>query len=75
MVLTNKEKTAIIVSHLIALYSERLNDVKINNNQSVIDFILKNIPESFKTEISMDLIDDIYSFISSTRGTFINPKE
>jgi len=75
MVLTNKEKTAIVVSHLISLYSERLNDGNITNNQSIIDFILKNIPESLKTEISMELIDDIYLFISSTRGTFINPKE
>lgn len=74
MALTNKEKTAIIVSHLISLYSERLNDGSVQN-QSVIDFILKNIPESLKTEISMDLIDDVYSFISSTHGTFINPKD
>lgn len=74
MTLTNKEKTAIVVSHLISVYSERLNDGNITNNQSIIDFILKNIPESLKTEISMELIDDIYLFIS-TRGTFINPKE
>lgn len=72
--LTNKEGAAIMVSHLISLYSERLRDGKITQNQSVIDFILKNIPESLKSEISMELIDDVYLFISS-HGTFINPKE
>ena len=65
MTLNNREKTGIIISHLISLYSEQTNEGKIPQNQSVIDFILKNTPEAYKPELSMELIDDVYSFISS----------
>ena len=64
MALTEKEKTSIIVSHLISLYSEKLQE-KQAAGQSVIDFILKNIPEEYKKNLTMDLIDDVMSFISS----------
>jgi hypothetical protein len=65
MVLTSREKTVIIVSHLVSLYSEKMEKSEIPQGQSVIDFIIKNIPQEFKTDISMDLIDDVFNFISS----------
>lgn len=65
MVLTSREKTAIIVSHLVSLYSQKMEDGKIPQGQSVIDFIMKNILQEYKSDISMDLIDDVLSFISS----------
>ncbi len=65
MVLTGREKTAIIISHLVSLYSEKMKDGKITDGQSVIDFIMKNIPQEYKSEISMDLIDDVFNFIAS----------
>jgi regulatory protein YycH of two-component signal transduction system YycFG len=74
MVLDSREKTAIIVSHLISLYSEKMGQAKIPTNQSVIDFIMKNIPQEYKSDLSMDLIDDVFNFIS-THGTFINPQD
>ena len=67
MVLTNKEKTSIIVSHLISSYSENMRNEKVSQNQSVIDFVLKNIPEAYKQDLSMDLIDDVISFVSGLR--------
>ena len=65
MVLTGREKTIIIVSHLVSLYSEKMEKEEIPNGQSVIDFIINNIPQEFKSDISMDVIDDVFSFISS----------
>jgi len=65
MTLSSKEKTAIIVSHLVRVYSERAEQGEIPQNQSVIDFILKNIPQEYKTDLSMDLIDDVFAFIST----------
>jgi hypothetical protein len=55
----------VIVSHLVSLYSEQAEEGKISQNQSVIDFIIKNIPPQYKTDLSMDLIDDVYAFIGS----------
>jgi hypothetical protein len=66
MTLTNRETIIILISNAIASYSEKLRDGSIPQNQSVIDFILKTIPESSKSELSMELIDDVFSFISSS---------
>ena len=65
MVLSNREKTAIIVSHLISSYSENLHQGNVQENQSVVDFIIKKIPDSYKIELDIDLIDDIFSFVSN----------
>lgn len=65
MALTSKEKTIVITSHLISLYSEMIEEGKIPQNQSVIDFLMKNIPTEYKPDLSIDLIDDVFSFISS----------
>ena len=65
MVLTNREKTIIITSHLVSLYSEMIDEGKIPQNQSVIDFLMKAIPKEYKPDISIDLIDDVFMFISS----------
>lgn len=66
LTLTSREKIIISISNAIALYSQKLQDGSIPQNQSVIDFILKTIPESSKSELSMELIDDVFSFISSS---------
>ena len=66
LALSNREKTIISISNVIALYSQKLQDGTIPQNQSVIDFILKTTPESSKSELSMELIDDVFSFISNS---------
>jgi hypothetical protein len=65
VVLTSREKTSIIISHLVSVYSEKIDEDKIPQGQSVIDFIIKNIPQEYKSDISIDLIDDVFNFISS----------
>jgi len=65
MVLSNREQTLIIVSHLVSLYAEKMEEGKISQGQSVIDFIIKNIPQEYKSDMSMDVIDDVFNFIAS----------
>ncbi len=65
MVLSEREKTSIVISHLISLYSDKMEKGNIPPNQSVIDFLIKNIPEQYKKELSMDLIDEVFDFIAS----------
>ena len=67
LTLANREKIIILISNAITLYSQKLQENTIPQNQSVIDFILKTIPESSRSELSMELIDDIISFISNSR--------
>jgi len=63
--LTNREKTVIIVYHLVSLYSEELEKGMITDGQSVIDFIMKNIPQEYKPDLSIEVIDDVFNFIAS----------
>lgn len=64
MSLSNKEKAIVLVSQAISLYSSRMQEGKIPEHQSLVDFILKNVPVQYKSELSMILIDDIFSFVS-----------
>ncbi len=64
MTLSKREKAIISISHTMMLYSIRLQNDKIPERQSVIDFVLKNTPEELKPDLSMELIDDVFAFIS-----------
>ena len=66
MTLTNREKMTILISQAMALYSMRLQDGKIDERQSVIDFVLKNTPQEYRTSLSIELIDDVFAFVSSS---------
>ena len=64
MTLSNREKIIVLITNAITLYSKKMEDDKISQNQSIIDFVYKSIPEDLKPEISMELIDDVFSQIS-----------
>ncbi|MGI0046774.1 MAG: hypothetical protein ACREBB_06255 [Nitrosotalea sp.] len=72
MSLTNREKTGILISQAVTLYSIRMQEDKIPKHQSVIDFILKNIPEQYKSGLNMELVDDVIAFVSSDNWNFHN---
>ena len=69
MVLSNKEKAISLISNAIATYSLYTEKKSLPENQSLIDFILKSIPEEIKPEISIDLIDEVFDYVSKTRMT------
>jgi hypothetical protein len=64
MVLTNREKAISLISNAISAYSLYTEKGSLPDNQSIIDFILKAVPDELKTEISMDLIDEVFDYIS-----------
>ena len=64
----NKKEIAIIhIASSITVFSMRQNDNTLPNNTSMIDFILKTVPDDVKQDVTMDLIDDVFSYISATR--------
>ena len=75
--LTDREKVIVAISNAISVYSVYAkNPDTLPKNMSLIDFVLKSTPESLRKEISMDLIDEIFEFVSKTQsGTFINPAD
>jgi len=62
----NKKEIAIIhIASSITVFSMRQNDNTLPNNTSMIDFILKTVPEEIKPDITIDLIDSVFSYIST----------
>lgn len=64
MVLSNREKAISIISNAISTYSIYTQSGSLPDNQSLIDFILKAAPDELKSEISMDLIDEVFDYVS-----------
>lgn len=64
MPLTNREKLIVLITNAITLYSKKIEEGNTPQNQSMVDFVLKSIPDDLKSEMSMELIDDVFSQIS-----------
>ena len=63
----NKKEMAIAhIASAITVYSIRQNTNPSSKNVSMVDFILKTVPDDVKPDITMDLIDYIFSYISTT---------
>jgi len=69
MSLTNKEKIIAIISNGIAVYSLYQERDTLPKNTSMYDFVLKVIPEDLKSELSVELIDEVFQYVSSTHSS------
>ena len=67
MVLSDKEKVVALISNAIAAYSIYTQNGSSPEKQSLIDFILKGISDDMKKEISIDLIDEVFDYVSKSR--------
>ncbi len=64
--LNENDKIIAHVSSVIAVYSIRSSNGMLTNDISMIDFILKTIPKNLEAKVSIDLIDDVFSYVSGT---------
>ena len=62
-----KEKVIAHIASAITVFSMQQNTNQLPKNVSMIDFILKTVPEDVKQDVTMELIDSIFSYISATR--------
>ncbi len=60
MTLTDKEKMIAIISNGIAVFSLLQERDELPENTTMYDFVLKVIPEDVKSELSIELIDDLF---------------
>ena len=65
--LNKREMSVAHIASAITVYSIRQNTNTLSKNVSMIDFILKTVPEDIKSNITMDLIDYVFSYVSATR--------
>ena len=69
MVLSNKEKIIALISNGIAVYSLYQEQDKLPENTTMFDFILKVIPDELKSELSPELIDEVFEYVSSAHSS------
>jgi len=62
-----KEKVIAHIASAITVFSMQQNTNQLPKNISMVDFILKTMPEDIKQDVTMELIDSIFSYISATR--------
>ncbi len=67
MVLTDKEKAISLISNAIAAYSLFTEKGSLPEKTSLIDFIIKAAPEELKPMITIELIDEIFEYVSKAR--------
>ncbi len=69
MTLTDKEKMVAVISNGIAVFSLLQERDEIPKNTTMYDFVLKVIPEDIKSELSIELIDEIFQYVSSAHSS------
>ncbi len=69
MALTNKEKLIAIISNGIVVYSLYQERGNIPEDTTMFDFILKAIPDSIKSELTPELIDEVFVYVSSAHSS------
>jgi hypothetical protein len=68
MPLNKKEKMIAIISNGIAVFSLLQERDEIPKNTTLYDFVLKVIPEDIKSELSVELIDEVFHYVTSAHG-------
>ena len=69
MVLSDKEKMVAIISNGIAVYSLLLERGNLPENTTMYDFVLKVVPEDIKSELSSELIDEVFQYVTSAHSS------
>jgi hypothetical protein len=58
-----------IISNGIAVYSLLQERDNLPENTTMYDFVLKVIPEDIKSELSIELIDEIFQYVTSAHSS------
>ncbi len=69
MTLTDKEKMISIISNGIAVFSLLQERGELPENTTMYDFVLKVVPKDIKSELSIELIDEVFQYVTSTHSS------
>ena len=64
--LDRKEKLIAHIASAISVFSMRQNTNQLPKNISMVDFILKTVPEDIKQDVTIELVDSVFLYISAT---------
>ena len=69
MTLNNREKIISIISNGIAVFSLLQERDELPKNTTMYDFVLKVIPADIKSELSVELIDEVLKYVTSAHSS------
>ena len=69
MSLTDKEKMVAVISNGIAVFSLLQERDELPKNTTMYDFVLKVVPEDIKHELNIELIDEVFGYVSSAHSS------
>ncbi|RMW38411.1 MAG: hypothetical protein EA447_03380 [Nitrosopumilus sp.] len=69
MVLSNKEKLVAVIANGISVFSLLQERDELPKNTTMYDFVLKVIPEDLKSELSVELIDEVFQYVTSAHSS------
>jgi len=69
MTFSNREKLIAIISNGIAVFSLLQERDELPKNTTMYDFVLKVIPDDLKSELSVELIDEVFVYVTSTHSS------
>jgi len=69
MTLNDKEKIIAIISNGIAVFSLLQERDELPKNTTMYDFVLKVIPENIKSELNVELIDEVFQYVTSAHSS------
>ena len=69
MVLSNKEKLVAVIANGIAVFSLLQEREELPKKTTMYDFVLKVIPEDLKSELSVELIDEVFQYVTATHSS------
>ncbi len=58
-----------IISNGIAVFSLLQERDNLPENTTMYDFVLKIIPEDIKSELNIELVDEVFQYVSSAHGS------
>ena len=69
MTLNNREKMISIISNGIAVFSLLQERDELPKNTTMYDFVLKVIPADIKSELIVELIDEVFQYVTSAHSS------
>ena len=60
------------ITNAVTVYSTQMKDDNtMPQNKSIIQFILDNLPEELKNNVSMEIIEEVLNYVTSIRNDYV----
>lgn len=69
MTLSDKEKLVAVISNGVSVFSLLQEREELSQNVTMYDFVLKVIPEDLKEGLSVELIDEVFQYVTSAHSS------